>query len=136
MTKNHRMKKRLFALCMALMAFLAMPLTAGAALNSVTDTLDGYGVRGALYDYELYAQAFTECQKDISYTEIYVDLYCFNGRDIKTPHSSSCNNKTTSTTVFCPDYRYTVQKAISTHYVKLGKDHEWKYGLVSFYNGK
>lgn len=135
MKKTTKIRKRIFALCLALTAFLAMPLTAGAAYSSTTGTLEDYGVCGSLWDYALYAQAFTECQEIMATTTVRIDLYFTYGKDIKSTSAIGCNFKATSTKAYVTDYRYTVYKTISDHCVMLGKDYKWQAGIVSYYNG-
>lgn len=133
MRRNSKMKKRLFALCLALTAFLAMPLTAGAVLQSTSGEMGGYGMRGAVYHYAYYAQAYTECQYSMAYTTVKVDLYCTNYREEKmiVVNSSSEGYASACAMVYSPNDDYVADKAVSTHHVKFG-DYQWNPKIESY----
>ena len=129
MRKTTKIRKRIFALCLALMAFLAMPLTAGA-FQSTLGNMGGYGVRGAVYIYDTHAYALTECQYSMACTTVDLKYYCANEDDgmIKIIPSYGSTN----TVAYRPNSRYRSYKAVSTHHVSFGT-YQWNPAPISTY---
>lgn len=129
MRKTTKIRKRIFALCLALTAFLAMPLTAGA-FQSTSGNMGGYDVRGAVYIYDTHAYALTECQEPLTHKTVYLEYYFTyeNGATIEMIPSYGSTN----TVVYRPNSRYRSYKAVSTHHVSFGA-YQWNPAPICTY---
>lgn len=131
------MKRRLIVFSVAIMAFLAMPLRANAAIDFTSGEMGGYGVSGYVAIDDSSANAGTSCEYSPSYCSVSVTYYYVDETDGQLKSNSASNagpysavsanvgRRSGDEKHVCKSYR-----ATSTHSVTFGS-YTWNPGSLS-----